>query len=355
MRVAINIGKETAYRTPGLNFASAQWYREMKAGGARQDMAVGKLAIGTAVAGWAAYLAHKKIITGTGPGEPDTRKLWLKDYIPFGLMSSDGSHFTSYGRVEPLATQLALTADAVDVWDHMDEQTKDEFAGALSFSIARNLTEKSYLESMSQLADVVESSHSPIDALNKFAQTMAGSVVPGAVAGIARVEDPVLRERRTILDAIMARIPGMSAELPASRDPWGQPVIPGQSMMTPTYQRQISGDAATAEALRLKAHLGVPERGAKLMGVFELSPQEYSDLMRAGGQAAHLKVTQTIGLPGYHFAPDGFKRQVIEDVYRDEMAMAKHAALMRIQHDDPVRWAQGLAQLRQQPVEKITK
>lgn len=48
--------------------------------------------------------------------------------------------------------------------------------------------------------------------------------MPAGVAGVARAIDPVSRKRESVVEAIKARVPGMSQDLLPRQDIFGEPI-----------------------------------------------------------------------------------------------------------------------------------
>ena len=52
------------------------------------------------------------------------------------------------------------------------------------------------------MSDLVEAVHDPDRYGERYIQRLAGTMIPTGVAQVARVQDPVLREARSVLDHI---------------------------------------------------------------------------------------------------------------------------------------------------------
>src|SRR5690606_33446261 len=98
----------------------------------------------------------------------------------------------SFGRLEPIGTLLGVAADVYEVQKAMDDPKEAERIGALVFaSITKNLVDKTWLRGPAELIEAVSD---PVRYGDRYIQRLAGSVVPSAVASIAREEDPYLKD-----------------------------------------------------------------------------------------------------------------------------------------------------------------
>lgn len=230
-RVPANIFREMIYEGP---FAPtrAQFWADMKAGGEARSDALGRLALGSVFWVGGAMLASEGLITGKGPTDPALQKQWKaagnQPYsIRFPGAGPDGNDlFVSYNRFDPTAGMLGMIADYAYISAHLDERTRDQIAMSLSLSLANNLTSRSYLRSLTELTAILGNVNSPlaIDQVERWLRSRASSYVPRIVSTLN--PDDTLRDARSMLEAIEAKIPGLSAGLPPMRDNFGAPIVP---------------------------------------------------------------------------------------------------------------------------------
>lgn len=263
IRTPANIFKYDVERIPGVALALGQVRADMAAGGIRRDMVMAKMAMGSMIMGYAAYLAKAGYITGGGPQDKELRKtLQLTGWQPYSVKIGD----TYYGinRFDPAGALFGMAADFVEIGNDLSDHKANWLATALVLPLVsgkENILSKSYMQG---IVNVVEAIESPDKRWHEYAKNLARSVVPAGLAGVARVDDPVRKEVWGILDAMKARVPGYSKEVPPKRNIFGEPMmIEGPSLVSPIYVSKGKKDAVAEEIVRLGIRLGMP---AKFMG-----------------------------------------------------------------------------------------
>lgn len=230
-RVPANIFREMVYESPFAPMR-AQFWADYKAGGEARADAMGRLALGTLFWTGGAMLASEGLITGKGPTDPTLQKQWRQAgnqpySIRFPGAGPDGNDlFISYNRFDPTAGMLGMIADYAYISAHLDERTRDQIAMSLSLSLANNLTSRSYLRSLTELTAILGNANSPlaIDQVERWLRSRASSYVPRIVSTMN--PDDTMRDARSMLEAIEAKIPGLSSGLPPMRDNFGAPIVP---------------------------------------------------------------------------------------------------------------------------------
>ncbi|MPZ29989.1 MAG: hypothetical protein GEV13_03150 [Rhodospirillales bacterium] len=229
-RVPTNIFREMILESP-LAPIRKQFWTDLRAGGEARSDAIGRVALGTTFWTGAAMLASEGIITGKGPTDPKLQKQWRaagnQPYsIRFASMGPDGKDlFISYNRFDPTAGVLALAADFAYIAAHVDERTQDALAMTLTLTLANNLNSRTYLRSLTELTSILGSNdRAGPHLVERWLNSRAASYVPRIVSAVN--PDDTLRDARDALEAIQARIPGLSDGLPPRRDTFGEPIVP---------------------------------------------------------------------------------------------------------------------------------
>jgi hypothetical protein len=119
-RTPTNLVLELGKRTP-LTFLMPSFYRELAAGGARADAALGKMAMGSSLIAGFAYASgggwdQDIVITGSMPRDFGGKQTWKNQGLqPYSIAfrNPETGLFTSvsYSRFEPLSGLLAVAAD----------------------------------------------------------------------------------------------------------------------------------------------------------------------------------------------------------------------------------------------------
>jgi 2-oxo-4-hydroxy-4-carboxy--5-ureidoimidazoline (OHCU) decarboxylase len=306
-----NIGLYSFERTP-LAFAVKRFRDDMAAGGVKQDMATAQLVMGNTLLMMGADAALNGSITGGGPSDFKEREAWLQEHAPYSFEFTDENgekRSYSYLGVEPIGTFLSLSSSIVDIlktqdWDDENKSHKD-LALAATISIAATATSQQY---MSGLSDFFEMMNDPQRNAERYFNRLSGMVAPTGVAQFTYASDPNMRYVGGMIDAIKSRTPGLSKELPATYDRWGQertresglgPIYDGVS---PFYSRSIKPEPIDLELRRLNKFVGKPngrqsfesQNGGIEINLKEHFPHAYWRLVELRGN----EVTETaLGSP----------------------------------------------------------
>lgn len=293
IKTPTNLLKFTLERSPAAPLLK-EWRADVKAGGARRDLAVAKAMVGSGMMALVTELVSQGHITGGGPADEDAKALMRANgWQPYSVKLGD--KYYSYQRMDPFSSTIGIAADLVDLQGHMTDKQREETATLLVAATLKNMSNKTWL---SGLTDLTEAINDPDRSAKRFLARMAGSLaVPAGVAQVARVYDPVLREAETGLDRIRSRIPGLSEALEPKRDVWGQPITSegglGPDIISPVWQSTDKRDPVTEALLGFGGHVGAP---SKTVGDRQLTPQEYGRYREEIGERARPVLSTMIGI-----------------------------------------------------------
>jgi hypothetical protein len=240
-----------------------RFLREMLSGDPEQKAnAVGRLATGAGLATLATTAAFNKVITGRGPEDPNERKAWLAaGNLPYSVKTSAGQ--VQFSRLDPVATMFGAAADVADTIRHMTEEDQPfakSLMHGLGIAFANNITQRSYLTGIQKISEVLTD---PDKNMGNYLQSFAGSFVPNSLnAATGPAGDDYTREIGGMVDAIRARIPGLSTTLPPQRNLIGEPIqrttaVGSESVnrwadfILPVAAKRTSDDVVTNELERL--------------------------------------------------------------------------------------------------------
>lgn len=235
IRTPVNIFKFTFSRTP-LAYASSSIRDAISKGGRVGADAQARIALGSGLLYTAMDFAANGHITGSGPNDPQARKmLRQRGWQPYSIKVGD--KYYSYSRFEPIATLFGMGADLAEIMTNYDaydtELQNDIDSSVTAFSIvaANQLVGKTFL---SGVADTAELLADPKRKAGDWLNRMSGSFVPAGVAAVERAVSPEMESKRPFnlldfiradLDAIRARVPGISEDMPKRRDAFGEPIV----------------------------------------------------------------------------------------------------------------------------------
>lgn len=278
LKTPINILKYSLERTP-LAPLSSKVREEIAAGGARRDMAMAKIALGSMIMAVSAEMQRSGLITGGGPGNySQNNVLKATGWKPYAFKVGD--KYIQYNRLDPVGQIIGIAADISEILAYYPEAEADELAMASVIAVSQNVLNKSYL---SGLADTIETiARMQIDpegrnlgAKNYFYR-LTGSVVPTFVANIEREMNPEYSAVNSMIDSWKARTPGLSDDLPPSRNIFGEVVYfeggIGPDIASPLY---VSSDKKDPVADEIALHHVGITMVSDVMDNIQLDPWQY--------------------------------------------------------------------------------
>lgn len=295
VRTPANIMNYTFERTPMAPLFK-HFRADVAAGGARRDLALSRMATGTAIMMVGADMAMSGQITGKGPSSSAERKaLQRTGWQAYSVKVGD--RYYAYNRMDPIGTTFGLSADMVDILANDDfgvekQKSMEELAVATSMAIANNAMSKTYLSGVS---DLMQAMADPERYGESFFQRLSGSVIPTGVAEVTRVNDPYMREVNSMAEAIMKRTPGLSDELPLRRNLWGEPITyqSGLGVMydafSPIYSKSKKHSPIDEEILKHEMNINMPNKKTSFDGAtvnLENYPGAYSRFVELAGKEA---------------------------------------------------------------------
>jgi len=253
VKTPTNIASETWERTMGMALGSAESvFRKLKGGeeSALADAtfnfarrlespdyrvrakAAGELALAVPVAAGVIYMASARDedsglprITGTGPKNRGTRKMWeAAGWQPRSIMV--GGTYVSYDRLDPVAgAMFGFMADMTDAVNFSSDESVAEMSGDIGMglvtAIAANITSKTWMTGVRQLVDItLGTGEEAAVALRK----QAGSFVPSVGRDVAQLFDREIKDLSNASDAILAKVPYFSKKVDVRRNFLGEEV-----------------------------------------------------------------------------------------------------------------------------------
>lgn len=320
VRTPTNLLKFAVERSPAAPLLK-EWRADWLAGGARRDLAVARVMLGTGL-GMAIYdLALQGKITGSAPTDRSKARLLNADgFQPYSIRIGD--KWYSYKRLDPFSTTLGVAADMALLPEGMSERQSEEATTLLVASIMGNLANKTWLSGVS---DVVGAIEDPERNADRMMQRLAGSLaVPTGIAQVARTIDPVARDTGTMGEAVQSRIPFLSRSLLPRRDVWGQQVVSeggvGPDIVSPIYTSTAKDDSVNQAMLRAGVSVGPLQRR---VGGVELSPEQYDRYQALAGKNAYTGLSQLLRSPQWSgLDPEG-QQAAAEKIIRMSRAAAR--------------------------------
>jgi hypothetical protein len=347
VRTPINLMKFVGVRTPGLNLLADSVRAEFKAGGVRRDVMLAKTAMGGSMYALGAHLAAEGHITGGGEKDQSAEK--LGGIQPYSVKVGD--KYYAFNRFDPFGAFLGIAADLSDISGHISADEMDQVASAATLALSRNLVSKTYLSGLVDLIDTINSGSEA--KWQKYMQRQAGTVIPSGVAAVRREVDPEVKEVWSMIDAIKARLPGYSKDVPSLVNIFGEDVHYrgglGPDIASPVYTSEKTTEPAAAEIARLNLDLRHPSRTIAASGGskgIDLSPQQYYRYMKLigndtkiGGKGFKDYMTHLVQSDFYKNLPEDPTNNTYVEAKEKVIRMAfenyKKAATMQLVESDP--------------------
>ena len=321
VRTPANIMQYVAARTPAAPLL-ASFKADIAAGGARRDIALARMGLGSFTLFAGADMAMSGLITGAGPKDK-AQKATLRrtGWQPYSFKIGD--RYFAFNRLDPLGAQLGFAADLGETLANSAEGVNDadleELIVTATFSGASNMVSKTYL---SGLTSFFEMMGDPDRYSESWLKRMSGSLIPAGAAQAARGIDPTMREAQTMLEAIQARTPGLSDSLPAVRDLWGRPVSYQSGMgwaydaFSPVASSQYKPEPIDKEIMRLGVTVNKPNKKIQIDGVS-------IDLLKYDGA-----YSRYVELAGNGFKAPAWNLGAMD--YLNQVVSGKHPAMSQI-------------------------
>ena len=288
-------------------------------GGRARDEALAKITMGSGLSTAAVLAALSGKISGSGPSDPRERASLLQGgWQPYSVKVRD--RWVSYQRFDPLSMLAGVAADLVETGDNADPKEAQELATHLTLSIAKNLTNKTWLSGASDFFQMLDDPDRYGDGY--FRRLAATAVVPSAANQVAQAIDPNMRDARTLMDAIKARTPGLSQSVAPRRDMWGEAITRGDSLgpdiVSPLYATTVTNDLVRAEVARLRVPVPMPQRKVMVGGErVELSPEQFDEYQVETGKNARRSLSGAIAMPSWKTLTDDQRGELIKDAFAD--------------------------------------
>jgi hypothetical protein len=247
---------------------------------------IGKWLLGLTTATALYLYAKDGLITGEPPQSPGEKDLFYRQgKQPYSIRIGD--KWVSYQRAEPFnqtLTQIAALVNGIENKKNGDELAK--IAGDTMVTITKNFVSQTYLENIGSIFSAIED---PEHAGTYFIQSLASGFVPmsGALRGAAQLMDTTVRKPTNIVESIEAGLPGLSQNVPAKIDVFGQEVKRQSPALLPiniTDVKTTELDQVLKEAGVAPGFVGNSISVGPNMGSIKLTDQEHYDYQIFAGK-----------------------------------------------------------------------
>lgn len=182
---------------PVTSVLSKRFREDMLAGGARRQLAEGKMALGLTMTGLFIYMASQDWITGSAPEDPKKRALWGRPEQSFWEPLS--GQYRSFKGFAPLSAWIRASADLWRYSQELPEMDYTKLIGMHALLTLDNLESESWWLGVSDLVKVFTDKHGKdemVDAAMDVARKRLAQWSPGFLAEIEKGVDPAFRSSR---------------------------------------------------------------------------------------------------------------------------------------------------------------
>jgi hypothetical protein len=323
------INQSIVHRSP-VGVLSAEIRADLmgKNGNVAQDTAMARMLVGTALSIGFGGLAAQGFASGSGPKDPKEAAMWK--------LAGNQAHSVRIGdiwidvhRLGPMGMLMGIAADMQEVGHQLTEAEYTEAAAHFQHAVTQNVLDESFMRGPAELMRAVED---PCRYGDAYIRNHLASFVPFSVgmAQLARAADPYSRQTRTVLDAMIDKIPGYSQTLYPRRDIWGEP-LPNRTTIGPQgflalWAQQVSTDPVNLAM----TSLGVsPAQVPRKIRNVDLDDAQYDDFARIAGRMTKMRLDVIVKSPDWRTWPNHVKVDVMQEVLKQSREVARGVMMMK--------------------------
>jgi len=297
--------------TPGIDLTLAK--------GKVPAEVIAKQIEGSVLALYVLYKCDKGEITGKWPDSLNERQAWHRQGKKAWSIKY-GDTWYQYRRIEPFATPIAITATTYDKLKNAkdDETATDAFMDAAK-ACWQFVIDSSYLQMVGRIFNkygeykgMVQRQVASFTPYSSFWRSI-NRAYEAATEGKAK-----LRESEEWLGAFATVIPGLSKEIPARLNVWGEEIeIPGGPFRQwlPYKWSEETTDSVEKELERLDIYPGLPGRHVTIdKKPIELDKDIYRDYCLSFGNEAKTAIEKIIQDKRYKAKTDEVKIKIFNDI-----------------------------------------
>jgi hypothetical protein len=263
----------------------------------KKALFAGRVATGSMLWIGAIMLAHQGRITGAPYGDKQMRDRQVESgWQPYSFVfegENGKKEYVSFQRLDPFGMFFGIAADIATIYPHIDEDSGHNLATMATLTLAHNLSSKSYLQGLVEISSMIGGGYGMEDQAKRLVQMRAASYVPNYMT-LWRGTDE-LKEIRSIADAMMAKVPGLSDTLEARRDYFGEkrvtPMGYPWNAIDP-FPVSEEKDPVRVELARLSRG---PSEARFTMPDTKLGNVDLTEVRNAKGQSAYDRWTELLG------------------------------------------------------------
>lgn len=327
-QIGMNLIEEGIGRTTPLGLLSRNVRGDIAAGGARQDIVIGRMAAGSGIATGIAALTLNGLITGPGPDLStqkgrDERALLGERYAPFSLKWGD-TYIPLRKALGPLGVLVGLSSTLATA-------AKQGISGA-DWTGAKSIVQRGFAAAalddtwLRSIHDAFEAATGSDQKLGYYLTNLAEGFIPLSqfLSQTARQIDPYVRQAGTFLEHVQSRIPFLSERLEPKIGEFGDPVT-GHSSMGPHF---ATPDPVQDRMMALGIAPGPFPKDIKGVPLTDMQKVQLDTL---AGHLEHQMLLPIVTAPGFAQLPAGMQIKQIDR----RVTVARENAAKVVQASNP--------------------
>jgi hypothetical protein len=326
VKTPVNVAKATAQRTP-LGMLTTLAKQISPTTRSQKDLVegIGKSVTGTAVIALGAMLFRNGMATGNAPVDQKERDLFYEEGKKPNAVKI-GDTWYQLNSIAPIGALLTLGSE----FERLGATTPDQISQVMATigAGAKGLLNQTFVKGLS---DAIAATLDPDRNAGNFTENLVSSTVPNIVTRIAGGLDPVMRNPEGIVEAVKAKIPGLSQTVPARIGLFGEEVNRGGGLVKSLFDAFNTGkansDTTLKELQRVGADIGLP---SNRMQNTQLDNKEYAQFQSKQGKALKKVLDQVVASEAYKALSDLDKRDMIEKATERVADLTKDAVLPEI-------------------------
>lgn len=275
-------------------------------------------AMGSAVSAGIVTMFARGDLTGPVPTSPSERDAFYRQgKQPWSIKIGD--KYISYQKFEPFVQDFVMIGSVYQAINDAKAGVAPEvLAGRAVLNMGANLASQQYL---SGLSNALNAWMDPERYGGQFIEQLATGAVPFSSLGrmAVREMDPTVRTPSGVIDAAKLAIPGLSGQVPAKLNAFGETSQRETNPLSPYTVSTVKTDPLETELARLKIEPGYA--GKAVAGV-NLSPDQQRQYQVMSGQEIKKSLADLVASPTYQSQNDVGKSTLINS----EMSKARNRA-----------------------------
>lgn len=351
-RIQSNAFMNQVIRRSPLFFLDKVTRDDLRAGGARADIAVSRVILGTTLMGmyWSAADPKKDKFTGEGPESSAKRSaLEASGWRP-NAIHEDGQYKTGNTlnlSLNPFDMHNNTAIMVAGVRQAYEEgKNKADIATGMklaAYAIMHDFTSSTFLDDVAPAVEAFTARGASMgQKIQKFAANEARTFMPNITTQAAKIIDPNQHDTNNeVVSSVLANIPGVTDHVPIKYSVYGEPLKTGTTVsglhtwMSPGNHQDEPTDPTIIELSRLEKEVpgtlvSPVQKTLRIMGApVKLTTEQFEEYQKYAGQTIVEAIKDEMTKPEWNKMSDQDKVDYVKDIERDAKSQVKEALLQK--------------------------